>query len=165
MDTNQEYGEILADATRLADESKTWADLSNALFHPVDGLLARRIPDPNERAAFRMSDTYGELIKLVKQKMQETGVVPGAESTKSGSFKRLSRDIRKMSSSLSRLEDCISDLVDQVHDLLLHDVIEDEVADMLWDSCGNCYRHVSSAWHRLQDVGRVVAQMKTDRRD
>jgi len=82
----KESDEILAEGRRLAKTSKSWADLSNALFDPVDGLVAKRFSDPNERAAFRKSDTYAQLHKLVEQKMRETGVVPGAEPKKSGRF-------------------------------------------------------------------------------
>ena len=78
--------DILAEGKRLAEKSKTWADLSNALFDPLDGLVAKRLPDPADRAAFRKSEAYEELHKLVEQKMQQTGVVAGAEPTKSGRF-------------------------------------------------------------------------------
>ncbi len=71
--------DILAQGRRLAKESKTWADLSNALFDPLDGLVAKHFPDPADRAAFRKSETYAKLHKLVEQKMEQTGVVAGAE--------------------------------------------------------------------------------------
>lgn len=78
--------DILAEAQRLAEGSKTWADLSNAIFDPLDGLVVKRIPDPGERAAFRKTDAYAQLHLLVEQKMQTTGVVAGAEPQKSGRF-------------------------------------------------------------------------------
>jgi len=78
--------DIVTEACRLAEKVKTWADLSNALFDPLDGLVAKRIKDASERAAFRKSDTYGQLHKLVEQKMKQTGVVAGAEPKKSGRF-------------------------------------------------------------------------------
>jgi hypothetical protein len=70
--------DILAEAHRLAEKSKTWADLSNALFDPLDGLVAKRLTEASERASFRRSGTYKKLHKLVEQKMKETGVVAGA---------------------------------------------------------------------------------------
>jgi hypothetical protein len=81
-----EPNDILAEARRLAETSNTWADLSNALFDPMDGLVARTYPDVAARAAFRKTETYGEFRKLVQRKMDETGIVAGAEPTKSGRF-------------------------------------------------------------------------------
>lgn len=78
--------DILAKATALAKTSKTWADLSNALFDPMDGLVAKSFADPADRASFRKSDAYGKLHKLVEQKMKQTGVAAGAEPEKSGRF-------------------------------------------------------------------------------
>jgi predicted HicB family RNase H-like nuclease len=78
--------DILAEAHGLAEKSKTWADLSNALFDPLDGLVAKYIKSPSDRAEFRKSDAYGKLHELVEQKMKQTGVVAGAEPKKSGRF-------------------------------------------------------------------------------
>lgn len=78
--------DILAEAQCLAEGSKTWADLSNALFDPLDGLVTKRIPEASDRAEFRKSDTYAKLHQLVERKMQQTGVTAGAEPKKSGRF-------------------------------------------------------------------------------
>jgi hypothetical protein len=78
--------DILAEGKCLAEQATTWADLSNALFDPLDGLVVKRFPDPDDRAAFRKSETYARLHGLVEQKMQETGVVAGSAPTKSGRF-------------------------------------------------------------------------------
>lgn len=78
--------DILAEARQVAEKSKTWADLSNALFDPLDGLVAKSFPDAGERKAFRKSDTYDSLHSLVEQKMRQTGVLEGAEPKKSGRF-------------------------------------------------------------------------------
>lgn len=77
---------ILVEAKRLAEESETWADLSNALFDPWDGLLARSFPEPADRAAFRKSDDSDKLYDFIEQKMKQTGVVKGSQPTKSGRF-------------------------------------------------------------------------------
>ena len=77
---------ILSEAKSLAEKSKTWADLSNAMFDPIDGLVMKRFPDAVERAAFRKSDTYTMMHRLVEQKMEETGVVAGSKPKKSGRF-------------------------------------------------------------------------------
>lgn len=78
--------DILAEAQRLAETSTTWADLSNALFDPLDGLVSKRYPDHAQRVEFHKTDTYDKLYKLVQRKMDETGIVAGAEPTKSGRF-------------------------------------------------------------------------------
>jgi predicted HicB family RNase H-like nuclease len=78
--------DILEEAERLSEKSKTWADLSNGIFDPIDGLVAKRFPDAADRTAFRKSDAYAALHKLVEQKMEQTGVAAGAEPTKSGKF-------------------------------------------------------------------------------
>lgn len=78
--------DILAEARRLAEKSKTWADLSNALFDPLDGLVAKHIKNPSDRTEFRKSEAYGKMHELVEQKMKQTGVVAGAEPKKSGRF-------------------------------------------------------------------------------
>lgn len=77
---------ILDQALRLAEKAKTWADLSNDLFDPIDGLVVKSFPDPGERAAFRKGEAYGKLHELVEHKMQQTGVRAGAEPEKSGRF-------------------------------------------------------------------------------
>ena len=78
--------DILAEARRVAKKSKTWADLSNALFDPSEGLVAKSFTDATERKAFRKGEAYEALHALVEQKMRETGVVDGSEPTKSGRF-------------------------------------------------------------------------------
>jgi predicted HicB family RNase H-like nuclease len=78
--------DILAEARKLAEGSKTWADLSNALFEPIEGLVARFFPDASERSAFRKTKAYDALHALVERKVQETGVVEGSTPKKSGKF-------------------------------------------------------------------------------
>jgi len=78
--------QILEEAKDLAKKCKNWADLSNALFDPLDGLVVKHLPIPSDRAAFRKSDAYDKLHKLVEEKMEQTGVVAGSEPTKSGRF-------------------------------------------------------------------------------
>jgi hypothetical protein len=75
-----EANDIIAEARLLAEKSETWADLSNALFDPIDGLVANRYADPDDRAAFRKSEEYRKLHDLVEQKMRQTGVAAGAKT-------------------------------------------------------------------------------------
>jgi hypothetical protein len=78
--------EILEKARVLARSCQTWADLSNSLFDPLEGLVARTFPRSEERAEFRKTSAYGKLHALVEDKMKVTGVVGGARPKKSGKF-------------------------------------------------------------------------------
>jgi site-specific DNA-methyltransferase (adenine-specific) len=77
---------ILKEAEQLAQSLRTWADLSNALFDPIEGLIARFFPTLQERKEFRKTKIYDQLHTLVEKKMKETGVVAGASPKKSGKF-------------------------------------------------------------------------------
>jgi hypothetical protein len=82
----QKTQNILDEARKLAKATKTWADLSNALFDPLEGLVARSFPNREERSRFRKTPAYDELHELVEKKMDETGVGNGANPQKSGKF-------------------------------------------------------------------------------
>ena len=77
---------ILEEARNLAKSTKTWADLSNALFDPLEGLIVYTFRNPKEREEFRKTDVYNELHALVENKMQVTGLISGATPKKSGKF-------------------------------------------------------------------------------
>ena len=70
----------------MARSLTTWADLSNALFDPIEGLVARSFPTIQERKKFRKTHIYDRLHALVEKKMEATGVVAGATPKKSGKF-------------------------------------------------------------------------------
>lgn len=91
---------ILEEAKRLSKSLSTWSDLSNALFDPLDGLVARSFPNRKERTEFRKSSVYDELHELVERKMESTGVVYGANPKKSGRF--VVRLPRSLHASLER---------------------------------------------------------------
>jgi len=78
--------EMMQSANRLAASADTWADLSNALFDPDDGLLAKALPTRKERAAFVQSDQYKQIRRLIEEKIAQTGIVEGATPKKSGRF-------------------------------------------------------------------------------
>jgi predicted HicB family RNase H-like nuclease len=77
---------ILEEAKRLAEQSETWADLSNALFDPFTGLVTRTFPNRKDRKAFSKTGVCAALHDLVQEKMTQTGLVEGAEPRKSGRF-------------------------------------------------------------------------------
>jgi site-specific DNA-methyltransferase (adenine-specific) len=78
--------DILEKAHQLARSCHTWADLSNSLFDPLEGLIVRTFPRSDERTKFRKTQVYDELHALVEKKMEETGLVSGASPRKSGKF-------------------------------------------------------------------------------
>ncbi len=77
---------ILIETRRLAAKATTWADLSNALFDPVEGIVTKTFSIGKERAAFAKTPQYAEIQGLVMAAMKRTGVTDGAAATKSGRF-------------------------------------------------------------------------------
>ena len=78
--------EILDSARSIAASVEAWADLSNALFDPTSGLVARAYPSRDERAAFVKTDEYRAIRKLIDDAKERTGLVAGATPKKSGKF-------------------------------------------------------------------------------
>ncbi len=79
--------QTLAAAHDLAANAATWADLSNALFDPDEGLVARAYPDRAERQRFLETTEYRAVRQLIDAAQQRSGLVVGATPThKSGKF-------------------------------------------------------------------------------
>ncbi len=78
--------EILESARHMAATADTWADLSNALFDPVDGLLVKRFPDREAREAFLKTKEYRAIRDLLQAAIGKTGLIDGATPKKSGKF-------------------------------------------------------------------------------
>lgn len=78
--------DILTTAQEIARTTDRWADLSNALFDPLDGLIAKAYASKNERDTFRNTATYSKLRDLVTKAMQGQDILAGATPTKSGRF-------------------------------------------------------------------------------
>jgi hypothetical protein len=70
--------ELLQAAEELARNVESWADLANALFDPVAGLLARAHPTREEREAFVRTAEYQKINELVAQAQDRFGLVAGA---------------------------------------------------------------------------------------
>ncbi len=77
---------ILESAKDVASSVDTWADLSNALFNPDDGLLIKAYPTREEREAFLKTKAYRAIRKLRETAMDQTGLFAGATPKKSGKF-------------------------------------------------------------------------------
>jgi hypothetical protein len=77
---------LLVEAERLAALAPTWADLSNALFAPRTGLLAKAFPLGPARAEFVKTSEFKAINQLLEDAMKRTGVIEGATPRKSGKF-------------------------------------------------------------------------------
>ncbi|MEX0712808.1 MAG: toxin-antitoxin system HicB family antitoxin [Pirellulales bacterium] len=78
--------EILDSARDVAASVDTWADLSNALFDPEHGLVARAYPTRDERERFLKTDEYQAIRRLINDAKHRTGLIAGATPKKSGKF-------------------------------------------------------------------------------
>ena len=78
--------QIVNSARDIASSVETWADLSNALHDPVNGLLTKAYPTREEREAFLKTKEYGAIRKLLETAIEETGLIEGATPKKSGKF-------------------------------------------------------------------------------
>jgi hypothetical protein len=78
--------ELLQQAEEQAKRAPTWADLSNSLFDPLEGLIAKAFPTRAERAAFVKTEEYKKIRALIDLARERTGLVAGATPTKSGRF-------------------------------------------------------------------------------
>ena len=77
---------ILDSAKDVASSVANWADLSNALFNPVDGLITKAYPTREEREAFMKTTEYRAIRELLQAAMDRSGLVEGATPQKSGRF-------------------------------------------------------------------------------
>lgn len=77
---------LLESAKELASSSNTWADLSNFLFNPEDGLLVKAFPTKGEREEFMKTPEYKAIRTLLLEQMKSTGIEEGATPEKSGRF-------------------------------------------------------------------------------
>jgi len=77
---------LLESAQAAAESSTAWADLSNFLFNPDDGLITKAYPTKREREAFLKTREYQAIRGLLLEKMKQSGVVEGATQKKSGRF-------------------------------------------------------------------------------
>jgi predicted HicB family RNase H-like nuclease len=78
--------ELLKRARELARAAKTWAEFSNSLFNPDDGIITQAYPSRSDREAFMKSDTYRRIRELLNETIERTGLVEGATPQKSGRF-------------------------------------------------------------------------------
>jgi hypothetical protein len=77
-----DVNQLMQEAEQAAQDARTWADLSNILFNPVDGLVARAYPDRAAREVFVQTAEYGKLRQMVSDARQRFGLVEGATPRK-----------------------------------------------------------------------------------
>jgi HicB family len=77
---------LLREARRLAGTTQSWADLSNALFSPVDGLLTSAYRSREARRRFMQTPEYAQIQRLLADAINKFGLVEGATPKKSGRF-------------------------------------------------------------------------------
>lgn len=79
--------ELLKRAEEEAQVVATWADLSNFLFDPTNGLVGRAYPKREEREAFMKTPEYKKIRELIWDARNRFGLVEGATpKRKSGRF-------------------------------------------------------------------------------
>ncbi|MEQ8785383.1 MAG: toxin-antitoxin system HicB family antitoxin [Pirellulaceae bacterium] len=78
--------ELLESARNVAESTTAWADLSNFLFNPDDGLIVKAYPARREREAFLKTPEYRAIRSLLLEKMNQSGLAEGATPEKSGRF-------------------------------------------------------------------------------
>jgi hypothetical protein len=87
--------ELLRAAQDLARDAESWADLSNALFDPVEGIVSRAYETRAEREEFARSQEYTQIRELIDQARDRFGLVAGANPRKTGRFEvRLPRSLQ-----------------------------------------------------------------------
>ena len=70
--------DLLQRAQSIAQEVETWADLSNALFDPLVGIVARAFPEREARETFVQTDEYKQIRQLMTDAMHRFGVIEGS---------------------------------------------------------------------------------------
>lgn len=78
--------DIQIEAERLIAGSKNWADAHNAIFDPIDGLLAQHFRNRDARAEFAASPQFKSIQRALDAITRKSGLVEGATATKSGRF-------------------------------------------------------------------------------
>ena len=77
---------LVEQARQIAGQVTTWADLCNALYDPIEGILVRAYPDRAERQEFVKSDEFKQIRQLITEAMRRFGVIEGASPTRITEF-------------------------------------------------------------------------------
>lgn len=75
--------ELLHAAQEQARSATSWADLSNALFDPLQGIVSQAFSTRAEREAFMQTEEYRQIRQLVEDAKDRFGLVAGATPKRS----------------------------------------------------------------------------------
>ena len=78
--------DLLAAVRVEAAVAETWADLSNFVFDPEEGILAGVYKTEAERRAFVKSPEFKEIRRVIDDVRKRNGLIDGATPKKSGKF-------------------------------------------------------------------------------
>ncbi len=70
--------DLLRQAQQLAQTCPTWADFSNSLYDPLEGILARAFPTQEERRQFLQTAEFREIQQLMSESIERHGLLEGA---------------------------------------------------------------------------------------
>lgn len=76
--------ELLRAAEELARSVSSWADLSNALFDPGEGIVSQAFESRAEREAFARTQEYRKIRQLLEEARDRFGLSAGATPKRSG---------------------------------------------------------------------------------
>ena len=76
--------DLLKKAEELARSVESWADLSNALYDPVEGILTQAFATRAEREIFAQTTEYQCIQKLLDDARDRFGLIAGATPKKKG---------------------------------------------------------------------------------
>lgn len=149
--------ETVKAANEVAATSANWADLSNALFDPIEGLLVKAYPTAEARAQFVQTDAYRQIQHLLTATRQRSGLLAGATPTKSGRF--VVRLPKSLHAALEREA--------SAEGVSLNQLAVAKLAVQLESLAGDTLGAVIRAFAEVRDgysVDRVVADPELDRR-
>jgi predicted HicB family RNase H-like nuclease len=78
--------EILAAVQAEAAKVETWADLSNFVFDPEEGVATGVFATEAERREFMETPEFKEIRRLINEAKERTGLVEGATPKKNSKF-------------------------------------------------------------------------------
>lgn len=78
--------QLLKRAREVAKTVESWADLSNLLFNPYDGIVTSAYRTRAEREAFIKTEQYAKINQLLEDAIDKFGLVEGATPIHTGSF-------------------------------------------------------------------------------
>lgn len=149
--------DLFKKAKELYSKTDTWSDFSNALFDPFDGEIVRVFPLQRERDVFQKTEEYRLIRELLRNKMNETGLVHGATPKKSGKFVvRLPRSLHSALEAEAEAEGTS-----------LNQLVVTKLAVQLDNLAGGRLASIIQAFGEVRDgysVDRVIADPQLNRR-